>query len=101
MPTYEYQCSACEHRFEVFQSIRAKPLRKCPRCARMKLLRLIGTGGAVLFKGTGFYQTDYRSESYRKAAAAEKSNGSAKPGDSSGVARAKSEGDKPASSKSP
>lgn len=72
MPTYEYQCSACRHRFEQFQSIKADPLKKCPKCGKAKLERLIGTGAAVLFKGSGFYQTDYRSESYKKAAEADK-----------------------------
>lgn len=72
MPTYEYQCSACDHRFEQFQSIKDKPLKKCPGCGKPKLERLIGTGGAVIFKGGGFYQTDYRSESYKKSAEADK-----------------------------
>lgn len=72
MPTYEYACSACQHTFEHFQSITAKPLRDCPKCGRKSLQRLIGTGGGIIFKGSGFYQTDYRSESYRKALEAEK-----------------------------
>ena len=76
MPTYDYKCSACGHRFELFQSMRHRPKRKCPECGRNALERLIGTGAAVLFKGSGFYQTDYRSESYKKAAAAESGNGS-------------------------
>lgn len=71
MPTYEYQCRDCGHRFELFQAISARPKRTCPACRRQGLTRLIGTGGAVLFRGSGFYQTDYRSESYRKAAEAE------------------------------
>jgi len=73
MPTYEYACESCGHEFEQFQSITAKPLRKCPVCGARTLRRLIGRGGGVIFKGSGFYQTDYRSESYKKAAAAEKS----------------------------
>lgn len=72
MPTYEYQCKSCEHQFEAFQSMTAKALRKCPECGKNALERLIGTGAAVIFKGSGFYQTDYRSESYKKAAEAEK-----------------------------
>jgi len=68
MPTYEYACTACEHRFEEFQSITAKPLRKCPQCGKSSLKRLIGTGAGILFKGSGFYITDYRSEGYKKAA---------------------------------
>lgn len=72
MPTYDYACEACRHEFEEFQSITAAPLRKCPSCGQPKLRRLIGPGAGVLFKGSGFYQTDYRSESYKKAAEAEK-----------------------------
>ena len=76
MPTYEYQCDGCGHAFEQFQSITAGTLRKCPECGQMKLKRLIGTGGAVIFKGSGFYQTDYRSDSYKKAAEADKKSAS-------------------------
>ncbi len=72
MPTYDYQCRACDHEFELFQSITAGVKRKCPECGRLKLRRLIGPGAAVVFKGSGFYQTDYRSDSYRKAAEADK-----------------------------
>jgi putative FmdB family regulatory protein len=72
MPTYEYKCGACKHEFEAFHSIKDKPLKKCPKCGKSALERLIGTGGAIIFKGSGFYQTDYRSESYKKGAAAEK-----------------------------
>ncbi len=66
MPTYDYQCQACGERFEKFQSINARPLRKCPSCGRMKLRRLIGSGAAVIFRGSGFYHTDYRSKSGAK-----------------------------------
>ena len=72
MPTYEYKCDSCGHRFERLQSITARPIRKCPKCGRPALRRLIGTGAAVLFKGSGFYATDYRSESYKDAAKKEK-----------------------------
>lgn len=72
MPTYEYECGACGHRFELFQSITAKPIKKCPACQRAKAKRLISAGASIIFKGGGFYQTDYRSESYKKAAKAEK-----------------------------
>lgn len=78
MPTYEYQCEECGSVFDVFQSIKAQPLRKadCETCGeKRKVRRLIGTGGAVIFKGSGFYQTDYRSESYKKAAKAESGDG--------------------------
>ena len=78
MPTYDYQCNNCGHEFEVFQSMTAGVLKKCPQCGQLSLKRLIGTGGAVIFKGSGFYSTDYRSESYQKQAKAEteKQNGS-------------------------
>ena len=72
MPTYDYQCDACGHEFEKFQSMTSEPVRKCPACRKNKVRRLIGSGGGVIFKGSGFYQTDYRSESYRKAAQKEK-----------------------------
>jgi len=72
MPTYEYKCEKCEYTFEQFQSITAKPLRRCPKCGANSLNRLIGTGTGVIFKGSGFYQTDYRSESYKKQQQAEK-----------------------------
>jgi len=72
MPTYDYECASCGHRFELFQSITARAKRKCPACGKRKLRRLIGPGAAIVFKGSGFYTTDYRSESYRKAAEAEK-----------------------------
>ena len=67
MPTYEYLCDNCGHDFEKFQSITARPLRKCPDCGKNQLKRLIGTGAGVIFKGSGFYETDYRSEGYKKA----------------------------------
>lgn len=78
MPTYEYLCEACEHAFEQFQSITAKPVRKCPECGKMKVRRLIGTGAGIIFKGSGFYETDYRSKSYKDAAKADKDAGSKK-----------------------
>lgn len=71
MPTYEYACKACKHTFEEFQSIKASPLKKCPECGKSALERLIGTGAALIFKGSGFYQTDYRSEAYKKSAEAD------------------------------
>jgi putative FmdB family regulatory protein len=73
MPTYDYVCEACEHAFELFQSIKDEAKRKCPECGKQKLRRLIGPGAAIVFKGSGFYKTDYRSDSYKKAAAADKS----------------------------
>ncbi|MEN6450128.1 MAG: zinc ribbon domain-containing protein [Thermoguttaceae bacterium] len=75
MPTYDYVCEACNHEFELFQSINDPVKRKCPECGKPKLRRLIGPGAAIVFKGSGFYQTDYRSESYKRAAAADRSSG--------------------------
>ena len=71
MPTYEYKCENCDHHFENFQTMTSKPLRKCPECGKNKLIRLIGSGAGIIFKGTGFYQTDYRSENYKKAASSD------------------------------
>ncbi len=71
MPTYEYKCDKCGHNFEQMQSITAKALRKCPKCGKPSLKRLIGTGAGLIFKGSGFYATDYRSESYKQAAKSE------------------------------
>ena len=86
MPTYDYECGGCGHAYELFQSITAKPKRKCPSCGQLKAKRLIGTGGGVIFRGSGFYQTDYRSEGYAKAAKAEKeaASGGKKDGGESG-----------------
>ena len=66
MPTYEYECQRCKKRHEAFQSITAKPLTKCPKCGG-RLKRLLGSGSGFLFKGSGFYITDYRSKSYHEA----------------------------------
>jgi putative FmdB family regulatory protein len=71
MPTYEYQCTACGHAFEKFQSIKAAPIKKCPQCGKSRVKRLIGMGAGLLFKGSGFYITDYRGDSYSKAAKAD------------------------------
>ena len=81
MPTYDYICDACQHEFEAFESIKADAQTVCPTCHEAKLRRKIGAGAAILFKGSGFYQTDYRSESYKKGAAADKS--ASKPAESS------------------
>jgi putative FmdB family regulatory protein len=74
MPTYDYLCEACGHRFEEFQTMTAKVLRKCPACGKSKLERLIGAGAGVIFKGSGFYQTDYRPGSYAADAKADAKN---------------------------
>ena len=68
MPTYEYECGACEHRFEKYQSMNDKPIKKCPKCGKTKVRRIISGGAGVLFKGSGFYQTDYRSKGYKESA---------------------------------
>lgn len=80
MPTYEYQCDACDHNFDELQSMKDEPLKKCPKCGKLKLRRIFGTGAAILFKGSGFYETDYRSESYKAAAKADQE--SSKPASS-------------------
>ena len=71
MPTYEYKCPDCDYEFEKFQSITAAPIKRCPVCAKNKVQRLIGTGAGLIFKGSGFYITDYRSEGYKEKAKAE------------------------------
>ena len=76
MPTYDYECRACGNEWEDFQQITENPKRRCPKCGRLKAKRLIGTGAAVIFKGAGFYQTDYRSEQYKKQAKEEKDSAS-------------------------
>lgn len=68
MPTYEYECGACGHRFEKYQSMTEKAVKKCPQCGKAKAERLISGGAGVLFKGSGFYQTDYRSKGYKESA---------------------------------
>jgi len=72
MPTYQYECDACDNAFEIFQSMLDKRLKKCPKCHRNRLHRLIGAGSGIIFKGSGFYETDYK----RKAAPASESSGS-------------------------
>ena len=79
MPTYDYECAGCGHRFEEFQQINDAPLKSCPKCRKRKLRRLIGSGGAVIFKGTGFYQTDYRSKQYQADKSADKSKSETSP----------------------
>ncbi len=79
MPTYEYECENCGHAFEEFQYMSDKPLRKCPKCAKMKLQRLIGAGAGIIFKGSGFYETDYKRKDQPKPAAEGKSDAPAKP----------------------
>lgn len=81
MPTYEYKCKSCERKFEVYQSITADPLTECEECGG-EVERLISAGGGLLFKGSGFYITDYRSEGYKQKAKSE-SAAAASPSSSS------------------
>ncbi|HXV28454.1 MAG TPA: zinc ribbon domain-containing protein [bacterium] len=67
MPTYDYRCEACKHRFEEFHSMTAKSIRKCPKCGKLSVKRLIGRGAGIIFKGSGFYQTDYKKTSKEPA----------------------------------
>jgi putative FmdB family regulatory protein len=92
MPTYEYHCDGCGHHFDEFQSFKDDPLKVCPQCQKEQLRRLFGTGAAILFKGSGFYQTDYRSESYKQAAKADQE--AAKPAASNGSGNTASGGKK-------
>jgi putative FmdB family regulatory protein len=71
MPTYDYICKACNHVWEEFQSITAEPTKKCPECKKKKAERQIGAGAGLIFRGSGFYITDYRSDGYKKAADAD------------------------------
>jgi putative FmdB family regulatory protein len=86
VPTYEYECQKCGHRFEAFQSMKDAPLSRCPKC-RGKVKRLISGGAGLIFKGSGFYLTDYRSDSYKKRAK-EESGGGSSSGGSSGTSGA-------------
>lgn len=94
MPTYDYVCDGCGHAFELFQSMTDSVKKTCPECGKKKLRRLIGAGGAIVFKGSGFYKTDYRSESYKKGAAADSGGGKSesKKSDSGGGSKGSSEG---------
>ena len=91
MPTYDYKCDACKNEFEHFQSMKDAPVKKCPQCGKNKVKRLIGGGGGVLFKGSGFYETDYRSAKYKDSAKSDsgKKPESPKPPSSSGSTPAK------------
>lgn len=82
MPTYEYECQKCGHTFDKFQSMTDQPLKRCPEC-RGKLKKLFGTGAGLIFKGSGFYQTDYRSSEYQSSSEKEKSAGKAITSESS------------------
>lgn len=75
MPTYDYRCNACGHTFEEFQMMSDPVMRKCPECGKLKLERLIGSGAGFVFKGSGYYVTDYRSKSYDDAKKADSATG--------------------------
>src|SRR4051812_4055038 len=94
MPTYDYKCAACGHKFERFQSIKADPIKKCPECGKNKVNRLIGAGAGLIFKGSGFYITDYRDSSYKDKAKAESgsSGGTSSDASSNGKAETKAAG---------
>src|SRR5438093_13446476 len=91
MPTYEYKCDACGHDFEKFQSITASPIRKCPKCGKAKVRRLISTGAGLIFKGSGFYITDYRDKGYTDQAKAESGGGASADGQADAKSDAKSD----------
>jgi putative FmdB family regulatory protein len=91
MPTYEYACSKCGHHFEQFQSMRDEPLKKCPKCHKSALKRLIGGGAGLIFKGSGFYITDYKNKGMAKAASAESGAAAKSEGGSKADGAAKSD----------
>jgi len=105
MPTYEYECQKCGHRFEEFQSMKDVPLSKCPQC-KGKLKRLIGAGAGFLFKGSGFYTTDYRSSAYSEKKKKDGSDAAGSPGagsastESSSTAKGAADKPKPSAEKS-
>ena len=90
MPTYEYRCTACGHEFEAFQQMTDDPFEQCPECGD-RVKRLIGTGAGIIFKGSGFYETDYRSSEYREAAKREKQSGKGETTSDSGSSADKKE----------
>jgi putative FmdB family regulatory protein len=100
MPTYDYECKACHHRWELFQSIKAEPEKKCPKCGKRQAQRVIGPGAGIIFKGSGFYQTDYRSSAYKKAAEADTKASEGTSAKSNGESSSSKSDSKPAESKS-
>ena len=88
MPTYDYECTSCGHAFQAFHSITADPIEKCPECKKKKVQRLIGSGSGIIFRGSGFYTTDYRSKEYKEKARKEASDSSG-PEKSDGASKAK------------
>ena len=103
MPTYDYECDACDAAWEMFQKMTDEPVKKCPECGKRKARRLFGTGAAIMFKGSGFYETDYRSKDYQKSAEADKKaagNGPEKSSDSKSDTKSESSSTGAASSTS-
>jgi putative FmdB family regulatory protein len=108
MPTYEYSCQKCGQNFEAFQSMRDEPFRECPKeLCRLpkwghgKVKRLLGTGAGLIFKGSGFYTTDYRSDSYKEAAKKESAPNAAEAGEKSGGPKESAKAPSPAKTKAP
>src|SRR5215203_4681719 len=93
MPTYDYKCAACAHTFEKFQSIKSDPIKKCPVCGKNKVQRLIGTGAGLIFKGSGFYITDYRDAGYKESAKADSAASSETKTDSKSDAKTETKSD--------
>jgi len=103
MPTYEYKCAACGHTFEKFQSIMAEPIKRCPSCGKAKAKRLISAGAGLIFKGSGFYITDYRDAGYKDSAKADSDagkSGGEGGGDSKSESKTESKGDSKGEGKS-
>jgi putative FmdB family regulatory protein len=100
MPTYEYKCDACGNKFEKFQSMSAAPIKKCPKCGKSKVRRLIGTGAGLIFKGSGFYITDYRDAGYKDKAKAESGEGKPAATDAKSDAKSESKAETKSESKS-
>ena len=92
MPTYDYECSACGHTFDAFQSMSENPLRKCPRCGKNTLKRLIGAGLGIIFKGSGFYVNDSRSASSSTVTSKSDASSAKTDGGSKSEGAAKSDG---------
>lgn len=101
MPTYDYRCAACGHQLEIFHGIAEKPRKTCPRCKKPRLERLISAGAGLVFKGSGFYLTDYRSESYKAGEKREQGATGSGAGAEKPEAAAKSEAAKPEASSTP
>lgn len=99
MPTYDYLCDACKHAFEEFQSMSDRVLVKCPACGKRKLRRLFGTGAGIIFKGSGFYETDYRKKTGNKERAADTKEAARDRSDSKGDTKPESRSESKADSK--